>query len=395
MVCLAVLLAAHAAVAAPQAGTFEEFGFAFLRTADPGTNAVAAPRNLGRLLALVATGAKGKTQDEMLAALRKTRADVEGLGKAAPACGQKEAWAVAGAVSFTDAFQKRLDDLEADRIPFSSNREETRRAIDEWARARTRGEIRDLVPKGGLDDRSALVLAAVSEFSSRWQQEFEVRNTKMSQFQLPSGEKVNIPMMYGRKNARVAFLPEVSILELPFQCEGLAAMVLLPPPASKPTGADRKEAPAKTPTPGPVPGLEMLEKMLSRENLSRWKEQLRHDEVRVELPTFEVRHSWNANRALQRLGIRRAFASGADFTGMAATPLFVQQAFHQAVVKVGEGGVDAWAGSAVVFGSRAAVIPPPAPKFEVDRPFIFLIQDVRSGEVLFLARVVDPRSPKA
>ena len=408
---LAVLLASQVAVAAPPAGTYEDFGFDFLRTADQG-NAVAAPRNLGRLLALVASGAKGETQRELLAALRKTRADVEGLTKAAPACGQREAWAFASRVGFTDAFQKRVDDLSADRISFSSNRDETRDAIDRWARERTKGEIRDLVPKDGLDDRSMLVLAAVSEFSSRWQDEFETGSTRWGAFQLASGEKVDVPMMSGRKNVRAAFLQEVSILELPFACEGLAAVVLMPRmpgdgemrsavgalgplgpldnlrPAAE--AAPERRPAAKVARP---PDLGRLEKMLSRETLARWRSQLGPSLVHVELPRFVVRSNGNADRALQALGIRRAFKSGADFGAMTTEPLQIEHVFHEAVVKVAEGGVDAWAGSAVVFGSRGS--PPPVPDFRVDRPFLFLIQDVRSGEVLFLARVVDPRTRPA
>lgn len=64
---------------------------------------------------------------------------------------------------------------------------------------------------------------------------------------------------------------------------------------------------------------------------------------------------------------------------------------HQGFVAVDEAGTEAAAATAVVFGDAGA---PPAPELtlSVDRPFLFVIRDNATAEILFMGRVTDPRS---
>jgi serine protease inhibitor len=61
-------------------------------------------------------------------------------------------------------------------------------------------------------------------------------------------------------------------------------------------------------------------------------------------------------------------------------------------VDVNEEGTEAAAATGVVVGLRSAA-PPPKPKyFKADHPFLFLIRDHKTGTMLFLGRVENPRA---
>jgi len=83
-----------------------------------------------------------------------------------------------------------------------------------------------------------------------------------------------------------------------------------------------------------------------------------------------------------------AFSAEADFSGMTGNrDLFISAVIHQAFAEVNEEGTEAAAATAVVMLESAAIM---SPVFRVDRPFIFLIEHLESGTILFMGRVSNP-----
>jgi serpin B len=68
--------------------------------------------------------------------------------------------------------------------------------------------------------------------------------------------------------------------------------------------------------------------------------------------------------------------------------LFVPAVVHKASVDVNEEGTEAAAATGVVIVRESVRM---TPVFRADHPFVFLIRDRRSGSILFLGRVTDPR----
>jgi serpin B len=85
-----------------------------------------------------------------------------------------------------------------------------------------------------------------------------------------------------------------------------------------------------------------------------------------------------------------AFNPGvADFTGMSeARDLFISDVIHKAFVAVDEQGTEAAAATAVIMKATSA--PMYEVRLTIDRPFIFIIRDLTSGQILFIGRVENP-----
>jgi len=91
------------------------------------------------------------------------------------------------------------------------------------------------------------------------------------------------------------------------------------------------------------------------------------------------------------MGMVDAFSeTKANFAGMDGQPdwLYISAVIHKAFVEVNEEGTEAAAATAVVMTERS--VPARPPTFRADHPFIFLIQEKRTGSILFAGRLSDP-----
>jgi serpin B len=81
--------------------------------------------------------------------------------------------------------------------------------------------------------------------------------------------------------------------------------------------------------------------------------------------------------------------SAADFSGMTEkNDLFISAVIHKAFVAVDEKGTEAAAATAVIMETSSA--PMIDVRLTIDRPFIFIIRDLPTGQILFVGRVLNP-----
>jgi serpin B len=135
-----------------------------------------------------------------------------------------------------------------------------------------------------------------------------------------------------------------------------------------------------------------LEKQLTAENVSKWTDSLKSSKVDVYLPKFKI--TWGTTSLLdplKSLGLKNAFTDQADFSGITGDKsLFISDVVHKAFVEVNEEGTEAAAATGTIMRATSIELNP-TPEFRADHPFVFLIVDKATQNILFMGKVSDPR----
>jgi len=349
-------------------------------------NLFLSPSSIFGALSMTASGARGRTEAEMAATLhypfergRVHRAVGALLSRMAAERGAKVRLAIANALWAQKSYpflESYLSSVRADyaaelrNLDFAGDPERARETINGWVEERTQNKIRELLKKGVIDRATRLVLTNAIYFKADWAERFKKSDTRDGDFTLLDGKTVRVPLMY-RKAKRVGYADteKLQALSLPYAGEELSMIVLLP---------RRKD------------GLPALEKRLSAEALKKIIARVRRKrEVRVYLPRFKMTTSFSLKKVLVSLGMREAFSTSADFSGMTGKrDLFITAVVHKAFVDVNEEGTEAAAATGVAVGLTAMPMEPTV--FRADHPFLFLITHNKTGAILFMGRCVNP-----
>jgi serpin B len=266
------------------------------------------------------------------------------------------------------------------------------------------------LPARSLNQLTRLVISNAIYFKGEWVQPFKEEKTEKKDFTLANGQKVTVSLMkdlmkssrYAAFNVDGSFFntpkmvssndktlryPEkdgFSIIELPYR-GGKLAMVILAP--NNPNG------------------LGAVEKQLDAKNLDGWIGSLKKRKVHVRVPKFRSETEYNMNKTLSAMGMVSAFkmpglSGGANFMGMTDTQnpdeqFYIALVQHKAFVAVDEKGTEAAAATAIVVNMLKGFDDSPKkvpfiPEFWADRPFLFLIRDVKTGCILFTGRMMKP-----
>src|SRR5690606_3664830 len=137
-----------------------------------------------------------------------------------------------------------------------------------------------------------------------------------------------------------------------------------------------------------------LEAKLDEASFARMRAATREVVLDVGIPRFRMEPEALAlGSALSEAGMPLAFDPHADFSGIARMEdgLYITDVFHKAFIEVNEEGTEAAAATAAPMMPRGLARPPRGPRFVADHPFVFVLVDERTGAVLFLGRVADPR----
>ena len=108
------------------------------------------------------------------------------------------------------------------------------------------------------------------------------------------------------------------------------------------------------------------------------------------MPRFKVETSMILNKPLQNMGIKTAFMSAADFSGIAEMgPLVLDLVKQKCYIDVSEKGTEAAAVTSAQIRLTSARPVAKVPVMRVDRPFVFVIADGEAKKILFAGKIVN------
>lgn len=369
-----------------------QFALDLLGRLDPKANVFFSPASISTALAMTYAGARGQTAEQMakvlhfdLDAKRLHPAfaallwEMQGEGKQ-PGYRLNIAnalWGHKNTRFLPDFLQQTKDNYGAglQQVDFA-NPDDARRLINAWVARQTADKIKDLLQSGDVTPATRLVLTNAIYFKGDWLHPFKSDHSHDQPFHVTPTNDVSVSMMHQTSTFNHFTDKEKSfqILEMPYKESTLSMIVLLP---------------------AQVDGLAQFEKKLDAPSVGQWLQQMKSARVEVTLPKFKTSRRLELADRLQAMGMRAAFDDAeADFTGMTneKPPLVLSAVIHEAWVDVNEKGTEAAAATAVVARPAAAAPPPERPiVFRADHPFLFLIRDMRSGSILFLGRVSNPK----
>ena len=249
-----------------------------------------------------------------------------------------------------DAVFGATDDMSWGEIP------DPQEELDDWVRRGTGGRIAGLPL--ALDGSEDLVLINALALKASWATAFPGHLTRDEPFTDGSGDTRPVPTMRQRIPAGwVWYVDGVTVVELP--CDGGARVRFV-------RGRE-----------GAGPG-EVLPAAWAGAGERR---PLVADAADLALPRFTLRTKTDAHAHLDALDVRLALGPEADFSGISAADMYIDKVVQEAVVEVAEEGVEAAAVTQVTM-TRSAAAPrrQTVERIAFDRPFGVVVLD-GAGEV--------------
>ena len=252
-------------------------------------------------------------------------------------------------------------------LDFINAPEESRITINDWVSEQTEGRIKDLIPQGAIDALTRLVLTNAIYFNAAWLNPFEENLTDDAAFHLLGGGEVTVPMMRQTESFGYAEGEGYQAVELLYDGGELSMVILLPE----------------------MGRFEAFEDSLDSDYVDSILSGVDYGQVALTMPKFEFESEFGLVDTLDNMGMPAAFSAQADFSGMNGTrDLAITDILHKAFVSVDEAGTEAAAATAVIIGEKA--MPGEPVEVTVDRPFVFLIRDIKTDSILFVGRVMNP-----
>ena len=355
--------------------TFQSDIFRQLNQNKKGQNLIISPLSIYQVLSLLANGANGETQSEMLKTLGSNNIDelneinYKILKKAEGFSTIDIANAVMTKFRPMEDFCSIADKYLAPIQPLVSVDQ-----VNNWCSEKTHGKINKIIEE--LSPETVMLLLNAVYFKGKWIKYFEKElNLKLPFFNFKKNEnKKLIETMIQTDYFNYKENSDMQIIELPFLEDFMSAIIILPSVTQDIN--------------------KFIDTLFQKKSdFDKIINKLDYAKVHLELPKFEIEFSEILNDVIKELGMKKLFDyMQADLSGLDKNKnIHVSKIIHKTYLKVNEVGTEAAAVTAVVidgmalFDEREKIY-----KMKINRPFIFLIKNNRfplGYDLVFMAKI--------
>ena len=367
--------------------------FSRLATGEAGKNMMISPLSISIAMAMTANGASGDNIAEMKEVLgfgemefEYINAQFSSLVQSLVEADKDLALEIANSVWMDDVFapdvkQDFIDVLTEfyDAAFFTEDfqDEATAGKINSWVSEKTHEKIDKIIEQIGPNTIMYLINAIY--FKAAWTTSFDKDSTYEGTFMLSDGTEGKADYMgfaYDQEEPEFYSYSAdwsdengYSVVRIPYGRDVFAFYGIVPGYSNK-TNIDK-----------------FIEE-IAENGLESYISQLEKRTFPVQLPKFKFAYEKSLVDVFKSLGMEKAFVDGAlmNIAGEPHAP-FISDIYHKTFIEVNEEGTEAAAVTSVEVGENAM----PA-GFFATRPFVFVIRDDRTGSVLFVGKVENPKA---
>lgn len=351
----------------------KDFNTSIIQKSFQKENYLISPYSIEIALNMLREGAGGNTKNELDKVLGNRKITFLNI---------KDKLNVANALFIKNKYKKNVLDTYYNKLIKDYNSEilydeyNTPKVINDWVNEKTNGMIPQILDS--IDPYFTLGLANAIALDVKWQNEFECNNTRSEVFTKDNGITINAEMMHNSYKYDTMYLvsDDVKGIILPYQSdnEELEFIALLP--------KDKLDV-----------YINNLNDEKLNKTLNSFVKIKEKEKINLSLPRFtyeyEIKDFINV---LRKMGINDAFDSEkANFSNLINIFVYVDDAIHKTKIELNEKGTKAAA--VTYFGLKANAMLPQEEKIidiTFNKPFIYLIREKKSNEILFFGTVYEP-----
>ena len=350
-----------------------DFAFKLFRKARDENSSIMSPLSITYALGMLNNGADGKTLQEINQTLGFGTAGADAINafcqkmlKEASILDYKTKALIANTIFVNEGLGYQLQDgfvakandyfnAQPQNRDFADG--ETMDVINKWASDHTEGMIPKVLNEYTFNPGAVSYLLNALYFKGIWSDPFDIAETKEEAF----GSGTPVPMMHKRyKDHTYTENDLYQAINLPYGNGAYQISIFLP-----------REG--KT-----------IDEVLENLNGSNWQVK-DHCEVDLKLPRFETDKTIGLVEIMSALGMPTAFSpDDAEFPYFCNVPVFIQNMFQVAKIKLDEQGTEAAAVTVIEMGGSSDIVQ--QAEFHANRPFFYIISEQSTGVIFFMGQ---------